>query len=76
MSAYIGRPAPPLEGNDAVLCSREPGIVYSKGLLGSLKPYLPMCWPGQGKIQLYQWLYYIHWGAVYTGQRGEFVLTV
>ena len=30
------------------LCDSSPGIVYSRGLLEKLKPYLPVCWPGHG----------------------------
>lgn len=28
------------------LCRRDPGVVYSRAVLESLRAYLPMCWPG------------------------------
>ena len=30
------------------MCNSAPGVVYSRGFLEQLKPYLPVCWPGNG----------------------------
>lgn len=36
------------ENGDSRLCRRDPGVVYSRAVLESLRAYLPMCWPGRG----------------------------
>ena len=48
LSVYMGRAEEATEDGGAVLCSTDPGVVYSRGMMDRLKPYLPMCWPGQG----------------------------
>ena len=41
---YLGLPGE-ASGN-SLLCRRDPGVVYSRAVLESLRAYLPMCWPG------------------------------
>ena len=58
MSVYLGRPLePPTEEQEEEdekesgvdkLCNSVTGVVYSRGFLEQLKPYLPVCWPGNG----------------------------
>ena len=36
------------EGGADKLCNSASGVVYSRGFLEQLKPYLPVCWPGNG----------------------------
>ena len=58
MSVYLGRPQEgdggeeeggEKEGGAAdKLCDSASGVVYSRGFLEQLKPYLPVCWPGTG----------------------------
>ena len=55
MSVYLGRPLVEGEGAEEEeggatdkLCSSASGVVYSRGFLEQLKPYLPVCWPGNG----------------------------
>ncbi len=50
VSAYLGRPGDASDDDQSLLCDREPGVIYSKGLFERLKPYLPLCWPGQGDM--------------------------
>lgn len=50
VSVYMGRAGEVAENGKSLLCSRTPGIVYSRGLFERLKPYLPLCWPGQGEM--------------------------
>jgi len=46
---YIGRPG---AGGDkertgkGSLCHRDPGVIYSRAMMESLRQYLPTCWPG------------------------------
>ncbi len=48
---YMGRPSDSEEGEEKTqLCNPDSGIVYSRGLLDRLKPYLPLCWPGHGEM--------------------------
>ena len=51
LPVYMGRPTEAGKDNDARLCNSESGIVYSRGLVERLKPYLPLCWPGRGEMQ-------------------------
>lgn len=58
MPVYLGRPLE--EGREGgeeeeegknetdKLCNSVSGIVYSRGFIERLKPYLPVCWPGNG----------------------------
>ena len=55
MAVYLGRPQETEGGEDGrgeggadKLCNSVSGIVYSHGFLQQLKPYLPVCWPGNG----------------------------
>ena len=59
MSVYLGHPLETQEGQEGnddnrdnktqdKLCNAVSGVVYSRGLLEKLKPYLPVCWPGNG----------------------------
>lgn len=59
MSVYLGRPQEGErekeegEGGEKggaadKLCNSASGVVYSRGFLEQLKPYLPVCWPGNG----------------------------
>lgn len=59
MSVYLGHPLETgeREGGDTAdrdsesrdkLCNAVSGVVYSRGLLEKLKPYLPVCWPSNG----------------------------
>lgn len=50
VSVFMGRAGEVAENGKSLLCSRNPGIVYSRGLFERLKPYLPLCWPGQGEM--------------------------
>lgn len=59
MSVYMGQPEettgnPGAEkngGGGGAMCQASPGVVYSRGLLERLKPYLPLCWPGRGEMK-------------------------
>ena len=48
---YMGYAGKLVENKKRMVCERNPGIVYSQALLQALKPYLPMCWPGQGEMK-------------------------
>lgn len=59
MSVYLGHPLETQEGEEEKdiegddkstdkLCNSVSGVVYSRGFLERLKPYLPVCWPGNG----------------------------
>ena len=53
MSVYMGRPLEGEEGQEGErnadkLCDSASGVVYSRGFLERLKPYLPVCWPSNG----------------------------
>ena len=51
MSVYLGLPLEEGEregGGADKVCNSAPGVVYSRGFLEQLKPYLPVCWPGNG----------------------------
>ena len=50
VSVYLGRAGEVSDNGKTLLCRRDPGVVYSKGLFERLKPYLPLCWPGQGDM--------------------------
>ena len=44
---YMGRPSSAGRGkSEGSLCQRDPGVVYSRGMMENLKQYLPTCWPG------------------------------
>ncbi len=53
VSVYMGQPVE-VVGDEAQQksqrCNSDSGIVYSRGLLERLKPYLPLCWPGHGEM--------------------------
>ena len=64
MSVYVGLPEEATEkpgteknggggegGGGGAMCQASPGVVYSRGLLSRLKPYLPLCWPGRGEMK-------------------------
>lgn len=52
VSVYMGRGMETeTRDMDAPLrCNPDSGIIYSRGLLDRLKPYLPLCWPGHGEM--------------------------
>ncbi len=46
---YMGRPGAGMDQQGVgkgSLCHREPGVVYSRAMMESLRQYLPTCWPG------------------------------
>ena len=51
MSVYMGRSSSEGDGDSPRLCQTTSGVVYSRGLLERLRPYLPLCWPGHGEMQ-------------------------
>lgn len=50
VSVYLGRAGEVADNGKNLLCSKNPGIVYSRGLLERLKSYLPLCRPGQSEM--------------------------
>lgn len=48
-SVYMGLPGEPATDGGSWPCQQHPGVLYSRALLESLRPYLPMCWPGGGQ---------------------------
>ena len=47
---YIGRPGVARDKDRGTsrgsLCHRDPGVIYSRAMMESLRQYLPTCWPG------------------------------
>ena len=43
---YMGQSRETSVNGKTLMCSRYPGVLYSRALLEGLRPYLPMCWPG------------------------------
>ncbi len=74
---YMGRPGAGMDQQGVgkgSLCHREPGVVYSRAMMESLRQYLPTCWPGGRGYNTR--LHHQHASQVHASGRGKVSLCV